>query len=35
MKTEVLGAQKSLAPLNFKVQSPNMANHSEVGRNTS
>lgn len=35
MGTGDLGAQKSLASLNFKVYSPNMANHGEVGRNTS
>lgn len=35
MGTEDLAAQKSLAPLNFEVQNPNMANHGEVGRNTS
>lgn len=34
MGTRDLGSQKSLAPLNFEVQSPNMANHCEVGRDT-
>lgn len=29
-----LGSQKPLSPLNFEVQSPNMANHCEAGRDT-
>lgn len=35
MGTGDLSVQKSLASLNFEVHSPNMANHGEVGRNTS